>query len=57
MADALDGIALAIQRLGNADAATPFGGLEALGMVLKEGLDRVADSLMAVADAIRESND
>lgn len=52
-------IARALDRLGNADAATPMGGLEALGAVLKETIEQaaseIAGGLHAVADAIRDS--
>jgi hypothetical protein len=37
--DGLSEIADALRLLGNADAATSFGGLEALGMVHKEALE------------------
>lgn len=63
-AEALQSIARAIHRLGNADASTPFGGLEALGMVIKESnseiaaaLALVAEGLHDVADAIRETKE
>src|SRR4051812_18932691 len=52
-------VAKALDRLGNADAGTPMGGMEALGAVLKEAIEmagtEVADGLRAVADAIRDS--
>ena len=35
---ALEHIAREISALGNADAATPMGGLEALGAAIREGL-------------------
>ena len=38
-------LAHAVHRLGNADAITPMGGLEALGKELGEGLSRVADAM------------
>jgi len=41
-------IAQALNRLGNADAATPMGGLEALGAVILEGSKRVAEALFDV---------
>lgn len=56
IANALCGVAKALRDLGNADAATPMGGLEALGAVLKEGLCQVAtyqgESLTEIAAAI-----
>ncbi len=47
-------IARAINRLGNADAATPMGGLEALGKMIKEGDERIAMSISDVAEALQE---
>src|SRR5262245_11858771 len=41
LAPALDGIARAIGRLGNGDASTSMGALEALGLTLKEGFERL----------------
>jgi hypothetical protein len=41
----LDAVARSINRLGNADAATPMGGLEALGAVLKDGMSEIASAL------------
>lgn len=38
IANALENVAHQIRNLGNADACTPMGGLEALGQVLKETL-------------------
>lgn len=43
VADSLESIAEAIRRLGNADAATPMGGLEALGKAIQEGMRDLAD--------------
>lgn len=57
VADALRAIARSINYLGNADAMTPMGGLEALGKVMSESLDGVAAALRDVAEAIRERND
>lgn len=42
---ALHRIADALQRLGNADASTPMGGLEALGAVHKEGYELLASAI------------
>jgi len=52
--EGLMAIARAIQRLGNADAGTPMGGLEALGAVNKEGYNKIAGSISELAEAIRE---
>lgn len=46
--EALKEIAWALHRLGNADAITDMGAIEALGMQVA----RVADGLGAIADAI-----
>ena len=51
-AEALLAVARAIDRLGNADAATPMGGLEALGAVMKEGSELIAAALNDIARAI-----
>lgn len=45
VADAINGLAASVQRLGNADASTHMGGLEALGKVLAEGMSGVASAL------------
>ena len=42
-------IADALQRLGNADANTPMGGLEALGAVHKEGYELLANAISEVS--------
>lgn len=47
-------IARAIHRLGNADASTPMGGLEALGGVIEKAGADIANALRELADAIRE---
>lgn len=44
----------AIDRLGNADAATPMGAIEAFGAVFKESVDGLAEAVRDVAQAIRE---
>jgi len=48
-------VANAIIRLGNADACTPMGGLEGLGAVLKEAMERHTDAMDSVATAIMEN--
>lgn len=42
IAEALSDLTNAVHRLGNADASTPYGGLEALGMVIRDAADRIA---------------
>lgn len=54
VAEALVSIARAIHRLGNADAATAMGGLEAHGMTMHEGLLAIASALNEVARALSE---
>lgn len=55
--DVLDDIARALRLLGNADAATPMGGLEAHGAAILEAADKVAGGLHDVAEAIRETKE
>lgn len=50
--DALFKIAYQIKNLGNADASTPMGAIEALGAVHKEGMEAIAGAIHALADAI-----
>jgi len=45
IADGLFAIARAIRDLGNADAATPMGAIEALGVVVKEGFQHIASAI------------
>ena len=45
-------MARATNRFGSADAATPMGGLEALGAALGEKLERLSDSMQTIASAI-----
>lgn len=54
VANGLFAIARALHRLGNADASTPMGGLEALGAAQKEGAERIASALDGVSSAIQE---
>lgn len=42
---AVEGLAHAVHRLGNADAQTSMGGLEALGLEMGKGLTRVAEAI------------
>jgi len=57
LADALDRIAYALRQLGNADAATPMGGMEALGKELSESIRDIAGAVEntgAIQDGIEE---
>lgn len=60
--DALNRLARSITLLGNADAATPMGGMEALGKAMEDsaatvatGLESVAASIDRLAAAVRAS--
>jgi hypothetical protein len=45
LARAQDRTATALKNLGNGDAATPMGAIEALGAVLKDGAEQIADAI------------
>jgi len=45
LAHATDRVALQLKYLGNADAATPMGAIEAFGLVMKEGMEQIADAI------------
>lgn len=47
-------ISRAIHMLGNADASTPMGGLEALGAVILESNEAIAGAIEDLVAAIRE---
>lgn len=57
IAKALHHVAKAIEKLGNADAATPMGGLEALGQVMKEGFHDLATALDGAGQSVSGSID
>lgn len=42
---AIDRLATAVRDLGNGDAATRMGGLEALGKVMEDGMERIASAI------------
>ena len=50
--DALFAIARALRDLGNSDAATPMGGLEALGLAIKEGCEDVGNAIRSLSDSV-----
>lgn len=52
--EGLQAIAGAIHLLGTADAATPMGALEALGVSVKEGNEAIAWAIRDLAEAVRE---
>ena len=53
VADGLFAIAAALKLLGNADAETPVGAIEALGKVIEDGLARLTSSVTSVEDGLR----
>ena len=57
VADGLYAIARALRDLGNADASTPMGGLEALGKAISDSASEVALSMGEIAAAIREHSE
>ena len=52
-----DAIGAAARHLGTQDAATRMGAIECLAMEVREGSARIADALVAIADAIAERKD
>jgi hypothetical protein len=50
------GVAIAeqLKKLGNADAGTRMGGLEALGAAIKDSNGEIASALAELAEAVRE---
>lgn len=44
-AEALGSIARALRDLGNGTSAAPFGAIEGLGIVLRDGLRQIADAV------------
>ncbi len=53
--DAVSDVGRALRLLGNADASTPMGALEAHGAVMLEASEKIASGLHDIADAIRET--
>jgi hypothetical protein len=54
VAEAIDGVARALRALGNGNASTPMGAIEALGAVIKESIGGLALSIETIAEAHRE---
>jgi|ERR1035437_9874478 uncharacterized protein Yka (UPF0111/DUF47 family) len=52
--DAMFAVSYQLKNLGNADAATPMGAIEALGKVIMESNSSIADAINNLADAVRE---
>jgi len=57
VAEALTSIAVHLKYLGTGDAATTMGAIEFLAKEVKEGTERIADALTAIADAIASHRD
>lgn len=51
---ALQEVAVALKYLGNGDAGTPMGGLEALGLCIKEAGEQIAGAISELAQAIEQ---
>jgi hypothetical protein len=52
VAAALFEIAIALHRLGVADACTPMGALEALGLAIKDGSSEIADAISQMSNTV-----
>ncbi len=52
--DAVSDVGRALRLLGNADASTPMGALEAHGKAMLEASENIASGLRGIADAISE---
>ena len=50
--DAINRLARSIVLLGNADAATPMGGMEALGKSMQDSANTIASAIERLATAI-----
>lgn len=54
LVDVVSDVARALVLLGNADASTPMGALEAHGKAILEASENIAGGLHDVAEAIRD---
>lgn len=54
LTDAVSDVGRALRLLGNGDASTPMGALEAHGKAMLEASENIASGLHDIADAIRE---
>ena len=54
IADGLKSISTALHYLGNGNAATEMGAIEAFSVVFEKSVDRLADSLNNIAEALRK---
>lgn len=55
--DAVNRLARAITNLGNADAATPMGGMEALGKAMQDSANSIESGMESIATAINNLTD
>jgi hypothetical protein len=54
IADALGTVARSIDCLGNGDASTPMGAIEALGKVLADQIRQISSALFDVAEGLHD---
>lgn len=54
IAEALSSISLQLKYLGNGDAATPMGAIEAFGVCFLQGCGEIASSVNNLADSVRQ---
>ena len=54
IASSLDSVASALRYLGNADAATPMGAIEALGLEVQNGFSSISSSINEVSRALED---
>jgi len=54
VAEAIEKIAMALKYLGNGDASTTMGAIEAHGMAIKESSETISSSLNSIAIALTE---
>lgn len=55
IADSIEHVAEALHKLGVANAATPMGALEHVGLELKNGSDAISSAIGDLAEAIRDA--
>lgn len=54
LANAINRVAMALNKLGLADASTPMGAIELLSLSIKESASEISGGLHDIADAIRD---
>jgi hypothetical protein len=55
IATGLHAVARALRDLGNGNACTPMGAIEAYSVVVKEGAEAIASAIRELAEAVRDS--